>query len=77
MNRELSEMWVTEKLLPNLEESSLTNMDNTAYNHSALAEKGDKVYLRLKWNLSKAVQLALKTLIVSKSHNFDNRSKRQ
>ncbi|KAJ8909912.1 hypothetical protein NQ315_014919 [Exocentrus adspersus] len=50
MNRELSEMWVTEKLLPNLEESSLTNMDNAAYNHSALGEKGTSHSLDKKAN---------------------------
>ncbi|KAJ8913779.1 hypothetical protein NQ315_002685 [Exocentrus adspersus] len=38
MNREMFEKWMTEKLLPNLEEPSLIIMDNAPY-HSALAEK--------------------------------------
>ncbi|KAJ8914403.1 hypothetical protein NQ315_017497 [Exocentrus adspersus] len=38
MNREMFEKWMTEKLLPNLEEPSLIIMDNAPY-HSVLAEK--------------------------------------
>ncbi|KAJ8914698.1 hypothetical protein NQ315_017407 [Exocentrus adspersus] len=41
MNRQMYEKWVAEKLLPNLEVSSLAIMDNAPYHSdSALAEKG-------------------------------------
>ncbi|KAJ8913801.1 hypothetical protein NQ315_002707 [Exocentrus adspersus] len=81
MNREMFEKWMTEKLLPNLEEPSLIIMDNAPY-RSALAEKlpttsWTKSQMQ-KWLQQKNIQfdnncLRVKLLEICKKHRPNER----